>query len=60
MITGKTVFLGFYLGLGDFISAMPVINRLLAKENRLTVAVSRQNRILSEAIRFHPGQLEIV
>lgn len=52
MISDRTILLGFYHGLGDFVSAVPVMNQLLVQGNRLVVAASRQNAMLAEAIKF--------
>jgi len=60
MVHDKTVLMGFYQGLGDFVSAVPVMNRLLAQGNRLYLAASKQNVMLAEAIRFRGGAVEFL
>jgi hypothetical protein len=57
---GKTYLLGFYLGIGDFLSAVPVINQLLKQGNRVVVAASEPNLELSELLEFPAGKPEFI
>lgn len=56
----KTYLLGFYLGIGDFLSAVPVVNELLRKGNRVIMVVSRTNRELAELIAFENEHIKLV
>ncbi|MFH1686486.1 MAG: glycosyltransferase family 9 protein [bacterium] len=60
MVRNKAILLGFYQGLGDFVSAVPVMNQLLAQNNKLYVAASKQNVRLAEAIRFKGSAIELL
>ncbi|MEW5995699.1 MAG: hypothetical protein AB1744_15070, partial [Candidatus Zixiibacteriota bacterium] len=55
-IAEKRMLLGFYQGIGDLLSAIPLCNKLLEYRNKLTILASRQNLALVPLLRFHePG-----
>jgi len=56
----QTILLGFYQGIGDFLSAVPVINALLQNDNRVVIVASAANRKISELIDFAGNQIEII
>lgn len=60
MVQNKTILLGFYQGLGDFISAVPVMNQLLSQGNRLVIVASKQNAMLAKVIRFRESAVEFL
>lgn len=60
MISDRTIILGFYNGLGDFVSAVPLFNRLLLQGNRLVIVASRPNIMLAELIRFSGEKISFV
>ena len=56
----KRVLLGFYQGIGDFLSAVPVINALLRQGNEVAVAASPPNRALAELMAFDNRSITFV
>ncbi len=52
--------MGFYLGIGDFLSAVPVANELLRNGNRVVMVASPPNIQLAEIIRFESRQVRLV
>jgi len=58
--TNSTVVMGFYLGIGDFLSAIPTANELLRNGNRVLMIVSRPNVSLSKLIRFTSPDVEFL
>ena len=58
--TDSTIVMGFYLGIGDFLSAVPVVNELLRNGNRVVMVASPPNVQLAEIIRFESRQVRLV
>lgn len=56
----RTYILGFYLGIGDFLSAVPVANELLRKGNQVIMVVSRTNLELAELIAFENEHIRLL
>jgi ADP-heptose:LPS heptosyltransferase len=56
----RTIVMGFYQGIGDFLSAVPTANELLRRGNRVVMVVSRANRQLADLIAFKTERLHLV
>ncbi len=56
----RSILMGFYLGIGDFLSAIPVVNELLGNGNRVTVAASKVNCQLAELVKFASHDIRMV
>lgn len=58
--TNKTIVIGFYQGIGDFLSAIPVVNELLSNGNRVVIVASRTNLELAELIAFENEHVTLI
>lgn len=52
--------MGFYAGIGDFLSAVPIINILLKNGNDVTIIVTKPILELAEIVKFEKGKLSFI
>lgn len=60
MISNKRILIGFYQGLGDFVSAVPVMNQLLKQGNQLYIAASAPCQQLFELCRIRGEEVTLL
>ncbi|MDH3892456.1 MAG: hypothetical protein OEV49_15420 [candidate division Zixibacteria bacterium] len=56
----KSIVMGFYQGIGDFLSAIPVANELLRQGNRVSMVVSRTNLELAELVAWENEHIKLI
>jgi len=58
--TNRTIVMGFYQGIGDFLAAVPTANELLRNGNRVVMVASRPNVQLAELIAFMSPRVQLI